>query len=82
MGLWPEEFVALSIDDLLQSQVENRAWHKELRAKTAALVENRLLKTLSHMEYVQRRNEARSDYIECNRRATILTSELRNRGYR
>ena len=82
MAISSEDFQGLSIEELLRSQAENRAWHKELRAKTAELIKTRLGKTISHLEYIELRNAAANETTECTRRATMLTSELSSRGHR
>ena len=82
MTVWSEDFTGASVDELLRSQAENRAWNKELRLKSTALVNSRLAKDISLEEYAAHRKQANDDAAECKRRATILANEISCRGAR
>jgi len=79
MSLWHEDFSTCSLDEVLKWQLENRAWSKELRRRTNALVNSRLAKSISQDDYVANRKLAHEDAAECRRRATILDTQLTRR---
>jgi len=64
------------LEEVLQSQAENRVWSKELRRKSTALVNSRLAKDISQADYLSNRTLADKDAIECRRRADILHAQL------
>jgi hypothetical protein len=76
MPLGSENFSAFSLEEICKSQNENRAWHKELRLRATALVNNRLAKLISRDEYAANRKADVEDAAECKRRATILVNEI------
>jgi hypothetical protein len=76
MSLWREDFSDSSLQEVLESQAENRVWSKELRRKSTALVNSRLAKDISQADYLSNRSLADKDAIECRRRANILQSHL------
>jgi hypothetical protein len=76
MSPWSEDFSECSLDELLRSQAENRAWGKELRRKTNALVNNRLAKNISQDDYATDRRLGNEDATEYRRRAAILDTQI------
>ena len=76
MSLWREDFSSSSLQEVLETQAENRVWSKELRRKSTALVNSRLAKDISQADYLTTRSLADKDAIECRRRANILLSQL------
>ena len=76
MSLWREDFSTCSLEEVLRWQAENRAWSKELRSRSNALVNSRLAKDISQAEYMENRKLAHEDAAECRRRATILDTQI------
>jgi hypothetical protein len=76
MPLLPENLSGCSLEEVMRSETENRAWHKELRRLSAALVNSRLAKSISLDEYVVNRKRANDDAAECRRRGTMLAQEI------
>lgn len=76
MPQWSENFSVYSLDEICQSQNENRAWHKELRLRAATLVNRRLAKLISRDEYAANRKVDVIDAAECKRRAAMLVNEI------
>lgn len=76
MQPWREDFSTCSWEEVLARLAENRAWSKELRLKTSALVNTRLAKTISQADYVASRKLAHEDAAECRRRAVLLESQI------
>jgi len=72
MSLWREDFSTCTLEEVRESQAENRAWSKELRRKTNCLVNSRLANEISQAGYLAERKLAHDDAAECRRRATIL----------
>ena len=82
MSEWSGEFSERSLPEMLRSQDENRAWSKQLRALSAALVNSRLAKEISPEEYATRRKLAIEEAAECRRRASVIANEIWTRhGY-
>ena len=79
MRPWPEDFSGFPLDEILRSQIENRAWSKELRRKTNDLVNSRLAKNISQADYAADRKVVQDDATECRRRATILDTQIVHR---
>jgi hypothetical protein len=79
MSPWSEDFSECSLEQILSSQAENRAWGKELRHKTNALVNSRLAKNITQDDYVADRMLAREEAAEYRRRAAILDSLIERR---
>jgi hypothetical protein len=79
MRQWPENMSACSLAEVQELQAQNRAWNKELRARSAALVNTRLAKNISQEEYAVRRQGTGDEAAECKRRAMILAAELESR---
>lgn len=76
MALWSEDFSESSLEDVLRSLAENRAWSKELRNRTSALVNRRLAKDISQADYLENRKLAYEEAAECRRRATLLDAQV------
>ena len=72
MSEWREDFTSCSLAEILARHAENRAWSKELRLKSSALVNTRLARTISLADYTAGRKLAHDDAMECKRRASIL----------
>ena len=76
MSLWHEDFSTSSLEEFLTWQVQNRAWSKEIRLRTNALVNSRLANNISQADYIANRKLAFEETAECRRRATILDTEI------
>ena len=76
MSLWREDFSTSSLEEVLQSQAENRVWSKDLRRRTNDLVNSRLAKEISQADYLSNRRLAHEDATECRRRAVILQAAI------
>jgi hypothetical protein len=79
MALWSEDFSGFSLEEVLKSQVENRAWSKDLRRRTNDLVNSRLANTISRDDYIANRKVGHEEAAECRRRAAILDSQIGRR---
>jgi hypothetical protein len=79
MPSWCEDLSACTLEEVVRSQADNRAWGKELRFRTYILVNNRLAKLITQDEYQANRARAHEDAAEYRRRASILTSEIARR---
>jgi hypothetical protein len=79
MSPWTEDFSECSLEEVFQSQAENRAWGKELRHKTNVLVNSRLAKNISQDDYLADRKRAHEEAAEYRRRAAILDSLIERR---
>src|ERR1700733_3544258 len=55
MPNWPDDLSSCTLEEIFTSEIDNRAWYKELRLQNTALVNNRLAKTISQDEYVSTR---------------------------
>jgi hypothetical protein len=82
MPRWPEDLSKCSLEEVFRSESENRAWNKELRLRTTALVNSRLAKDISPDEYALSRQISKDDAAECKRRGALLVKEIRSRGVR
>jgi len=80
MPVWPENLEERSLDEMFRLQAENRAWSKQLRMETQALVNTRLAKNISMEEYASSRILAAQSSAECRRRAETLAREIESRG--
>ena len=76
MPQWSEDFSDCSLEEVLRSQAENRAWSKDLRRKTNDLVNSRLAKNISQADYVTDRKLVQDEASECRRRANILDTQI------
>ena len=82
MPLWRDDFSNSSLEEVLEHQVQNRAWSKELRGRSTALVNSRLANEITQEDYLAQRQLARQDAQECQRRAAILDSHISRRTVR
>ena len=80
MPFWPEKIEERNLDEMFRLQASNRAWSKQLRQESQALVNSRLAKTISMEEYTTSRQLAAHQTAECRRRAETLSREIENRG--
>jgi hypothetical protein len=79
---WSEDQSKRSLEEILLSEAENRAWNKALRGRVTALVDSRLAKQITLEAYATRRQHGNEDAAECKRRGTILVDEIGSRGGR
>jgi hypothetical protein len=79
MLLWRDDFSTSSLEEVLSYQIENRAWSKELRCRSAALVNSRLANEISQDDYLASRKRTREEVVECQRRAAILDTHIARR---
>ncbi len=82
MQPWSEDFAERGLEEIIESQLENRAWGKELRRRTNDLVNSRLAKNITHADYVTDRQLVHDDAAECQRRAAILETQIVRRTVR
>src|SRR4029077_9881361 len=80
--LWSEDQSRRTLEEILRSEAENRAWNKTLRGQVTALVDSRLAKQITLEAYSTRRQRGNEDAAECKRRGTILVDEIGSRGGR
>jgi len=76
MPLWLDDFSTVTLEDILKYQLENRAWSKELRFRSNALVNKRLANEITQDDYLANRKLTRQEVEECQRRAAILDSQI------
>ena len=76
MLAWHDDFSTSSLEEVLKYQSENRAWSKELRFRSNALVNSRLANEITQADYLTNRTLTRQDAVECQRRAAILESYI------
>lgn len=76
MLLWRDDFSTSSLEEVLKYQLENRAWSKELRFRSSALVNRRLANEITQADYLTTRKLTRDEAEECQRRAAILDSHI------
>jgi hypothetical protein len=76
MLTWRDDFSTSSLEEVLRYQTENRAWSKELRFRSNALVNSRLANEITQEDYLANRKLTRQDAEECQRRAAILESYI------
>jgi hypothetical protein len=77
--LWSDDLSGRSLEEVLLSEAENRAWNKALRGRVTALVDSRLTKRISLEAYAERRQHGNEDAAECKRRGIILVDEIGSR---
>ena len=76
MLLWRDDFSTSSLEEVLKYQLENRAWSKELRGRSSALVNSRLANEITQDDYLTTRKLTREEAEECQRRAAILETHI------
>jgi hypothetical protein len=79
MPNWPDDLSSCTLEEIFTSEIDNRAWYKELRLQNTALVNNRLAKAISQDEYAVTRKETTEAAAECKRRGAILVREITRR---
>jgi len=79
MPVWCDDLAGHTLEDILLSQTENRAWSKELRLGISGVVSSRLAKKISLEQYAVDRKRFNEDMAECRRRASVLAEVIRNR---
>ena len=67
-----DDLLQYSLDDLLKSDGENRARNKDVRARTAELLNRRLARDITMDEYTVTRKNLNDEAAECKRRASLL----------
>jgi hypothetical protein len=75
MTSWTEDISKCTLEELFRSQVENRAWYKEIRRKASAVMDSKLAKEIGPEEYAEKRKVSIEDVAECGRRGRILANE-------
>jgi len=76
MSPWIEDFSTCSLEELRRRQAENQEWSKELRGKTNSLVNSRLARSISLVDYRNNRKLVDEEAAECQRRATVLEAQV------
>ena len=76
MPEWPENLSGLNLDELQRLRAENRALAKEIRLKSATLINSRLAKQVSLEDYVASRQIGNDTAAECKRRAIAIENEI------
>ena len=76
MQLWPDDFSTITLEEILNYQLANRAWSKELRFRSNVLVNKRLANEITQDDYLTNRKLTRQETEECQRRAAILDSQI------
>jgi hypothetical protein len=79
MPNWPDDLSSCTLEEIFNSELDNRAWYKELRLQNTALVNSRLAKSISQDEYTVTRRETSEMAAECKRRGAILVREITRR---
>jgi hypothetical protein len=79
MPNWPTDLSTCTLEEIFTSEIDNRAWYKELRLLNTALVNKRLAKNISQDEYTVTRRETTEAAAECKRRGAILVREITRR---
>jgi hypothetical protein len=75
MPVWSEDLSQFTVEEVVQSHDENRAWYKDLRSKVNALMDTKLAKQISPEEYSTALKPLKDDLAECERRGRILRKE-------
>ena len=79
MPNWPDDLSSCTLEEIFNSELDNRAWYKELRLQNTDLVNKRLAKSISQDEYTVTRRETSEAAAECKRRGAILVREITRR---
>ena len=79
MPNWPDDLSSCTLEEIFTSEIDNRAWYKELRTQNTALVNSRLAKNITLDEYTVTRRETTEAAAECKRRGAILVREITRR---
>ena len=76
MPEWSDDLSKLSVNEITVLQAENRAWQRELRLRSTALVNSKLAKQISPEEYAVKRKISKDEADECKRRGSMLANEV------
>jgi hypothetical protein len=76
MPEWSENFSSRTLQKVLRTKKENRAWSKELRFGMNVVLDKKLAKEISPEEYATNRRRFHDEMAECQRRSTILAQEI------
>ncbi len=76
MSAWNDELGGLTLKEVWERQAQNRAWGKEIRQKMADLVNRRLAKVITQMDYDSQRKEFENDVREWRRRTSIVNQRI------
>jgi hypothetical protein len=71
-----EDFQKRSMQEMVGSVIENRAWSKQLRINNRILVNSRLARLIGADEYSANRRLINENIDECKRRGIILLKEI------
>ena len=75
-----DDLSTLSDADVLNLQIRNRNWGRDLRHSMAELVDRRMASQISYEEYTASRQAAKDQRAECEGRIATLIAEMRRRG--
>lgn len=75
-----DDLSTLSDAEVLNLQIQNRNWGRDLRQIMAELVDRRMASQISYEEYTARRQAAKDQREECEGRVAVLSAEMRRRG--
>ena len=78
MSEWHEDFAGSTLEQVQRYQAENRAWSKEIRLGVSALVDSRLAKVISQIDYQTDRKRLGDAAAECQRRAALISKQIDN----
>jgi hypothetical protein len=76
MPTWTEDLAKLSVAEVVNLEVQNRAWGKGLRLGTTALVNSRLAKQITIEEYKVNRQRNQEEAAEYRRRTFLIMDEI------
>lgn len=79
MSGWSEKLADYTLAEVASLVNENRAWYKELRRKSSALMNRKLAKLIDSDEYAAGRKVGNEAAAECRRRGQLLSSEMMTR---
>ena len=82
MTPWQDELAGLTLEEILERQLKNRDWGKDTRRSISTLVDRRLAKLVSQMDYDQERKRLDGDAQEWRRRAIILNRRITEETHR
>jgi hypothetical protein len=77
MLVWGETLFTCTLEEIFIKRAENRAWSKELRLRTNALLNTRLAKIIDQSDYLLACTLAREGAAECRRRENLLEGQIR-----
>jgi len=74
-----EELANCSLDEIFNSELDNRERYKQVRLQNTALVKSRLAKDISAEEYAVVRRQTTEAAAECQRWGALLVREIARR---